>query len=230
MRKTIEIIATTIEDARRIEKAGADRIELVSALSEGGLTPSYALIQRVIEAVNIPVNVMIRPHSKSFVYTDEEIRLMKQDIIQAKKLGANGVVFGVLTPSKEIDVVVLQRLLDVCDGLAVTFHRAIDETNVVKSVQLLAQYEKVTTILTSGGLKHPIADNAQVIKAAIAGRGHLEILLGGGLTLGNIAAVQGKTGAQSFHFGTAVRVGQEIDEDKIRLVKKLLSAGDELEV
>jgi copper homeostasis protein len=55
----LEIIATTVEDAKRIEASGANRIELVSALTEGGLTPSYGLIKKVVESVTIPVNVMI---------------------------------------------------------------------------------------------------------------------------------------------------------------------------
>ena len=80
----IEVIATTIEDAIRIEKSGCNRIELVSALTEGGLTPSYALIKNVVKSVNIPVNVMIRPHAKSFNYTYKEIQLMKEDILAAK--------------------------------------------------------------------------------------------------------------------------------------------------
>jgi len=98
----IEIIAATPEDARRIEACGADRIELVSALSEGGLTPSYAIIEITVKSVTIPVNVMIRPHSKSFVYTREEIEIMKEDIHVAKELGANGVVIGALDEKRKI--------------------------------------------------------------------------------------------------------------------------------
>ena len=46
---------------------GGDRVELVAALTEGGLAPSYALIENALKAVRIPVNVMIRPHAKSFL-------------------------------------------------------------------------------------------------------------------------------------------------------------------
>ncbi len=67
----IEFIATTIEDALIIEESGADRIELVSSLAEGGLTPSHALIEAVVNSVKIPVNVMVRPHSQSFCYTQK---------------------------------------------------------------------------------------------------------------------------------------------------------------
>ena len=216
MVKTVELIALTLEDAKRIEKAGGNRIELISAMSEGGLTPSYGLIEAVVKSVKIPVNVMIRPHSYGFVYTEEEIQLMKQDILQAKKLGANGVVLGVLTPQNEIDVPTLQKLLSVCDGLEVTFHRAIDETDVPKNVKLLSNYPQITTILTSGGLKAPIAQNVDIIKQAIANSGHIDILLGGGLTLENAREIADETHANCLHLGSAVRQGIEIDENKIK--------------
>ncbi|RXD24785.1 copper homeostasis protein CutC, partial [Acinetobacter baumannii] len=70
-----------------IEECGADRIELVSALTEGGLTPSYAIIESVVKSVKIPVNVMVRHHAKSFNYSNEEVDLMIRDIEIIKSLG-----------------------------------------------------------------------------------------------------------------------------------------------
>ena len=218
MCKLIEIIALTVEDAKRIESAGANRIELISALKEGGLTPSYGLIEAVVKAVDIPVNVMIRPHSQSFVYSTEELELMKQDIQIAKQLGANGVVLGVLTLKNEIDEKALQKLLTVCESLDVTFHRAIDETDVLKSMECLSHYPQITTVLSSGGSEQPIEENVAVIKEMMKKRKHLDILLGGGLTLENVEAIQEQTGADCFHFGTAVREGLAIDEEKISVV------------
>lgn len=219
----IEIIAVTLEDAKRIEAAKADRIELVSALSEGGLTPSFGLIEAVIQAVKIPVNVIIRPHSRGFVYTDEEIKIMKQDIKTAKQLGANGVVLGVLTSENKVDINHLEQLLMECQGLEVTFHRAVDETHVVKSIQTLSQYPQITNVLTSGGIKNHIDENLEVLKDSVAQRAHLDILVGGGLTLSNVATIQKETLAQCFHFGMAVRTGQEIDPIKIKQVIDILS-------
>ena len=60
----------------------AKRIELISSYTEGGLTPSYALYKKAVEAVQIPIHVMIRPHAKSFTYTEEEIEMMKEDIVK----------------------------------------------------------------------------------------------------------------------------------------------------
>ena len=216
----LEIIATTLEDARRIEAGGADRIELVSALTEGGLTPSYALLKNVVQGVNIPVNVMIRPHANSFHYTKAEITLMTEDIIIAKELKANGVVLGVLNEKDEIDIPSLERLLQVCDGLDVTFHRAIDELiDPIKGLALLTRYDQIKNVLTSGG-RGGIMNNLYVLRNMVEKSKHLNILVGGGLNLSNIREVMAHSNAFDYHFGTAVRENhsafKEIDLDRLR--------------
>ena len=216
----IEIIGTTIEDAKRIEESGADRIELVSALSEGGLTPSYSLIKRVVQSVKIPVNVMIRPHSKSFIYTQEEIELMVEDIIIAKELNVNGVVFGVLNNHNEICIPSLEKLLKACDGIDVTFHKAIDElVDPVKGIEVLAAYGQIKNVLTSGG-KGNILKNIPVIKSMVEKSKHIDVLVGGGLDFQNIKEVMKNTKAPEYHFGTAIRNDKstdgEINIDRLR--------------
>ena len=90
----LEIIGMSVEDAKAIEYCGANRIELVSALTEGGLTPSFSMIEKVINSVDIPVNVMIRNHAKSFRYSGYDLEVMQKDIEIVKSLGANGVELG----------------------------------------------------------------------------------------------------------------------------------------
>jgi len=222
----IEIIAMSPEEARCIESCGADRIELVSALSEGGLTPSYSIIKNVIRAVKIPVNVMIRPHVKSFTYTGEEIDMMKEDIILAKDLGANGVVFGVLNKNKEICENSLQDLLEVCQGLDVTFHKAIDELlSPDGGMNILTKYTGIKTVLTSGG-KGKILENLSVLKKMTACSGHINVMVGGGLNFENIVQIIEETGAREYHFGTAVRdnksISGSINEESIKKLIKVL--------
>ncbi|MBU3185482.1 copper homeostasis protein CutC [Clostridium estertheticum] len=223
----IEIIAATIEDVKRIEESGADRIELVSALSEGGLTPSYALIKRAVQSVKIPVNVMIRPHGKSFTYTDEEIELMVEDIIIAKELNVNGVVFGVLNRKNEICEPSLEKLLKACHGIDVTFHRAIDELlDPVKGIEVLANYGQIKNVLTSGG-KGDILKNIPVIKNMVEKSKHINVIVGGGLNAENIKDVIEKTKAPEYHFGTAVRndksVFGEINIDSLKILVNTIS-------
>ncbi|RHW34188.1 copper homeostasis protein CutC [Neobacillus notoginsengisoli] len=201
----IEYIATTIEDAILIEQSGADRIELVSALTEGGLTPSYALIEEAVNRVNIPVNIMVRPHSQSFDYSMEDILVMKRDIQMIKSIGANGVVLGALTEENEICRHTLEELLVECKGLDVTFHRAIDETaNPSQSAHLLSEYKEVTSILTSGG-HGDFSERLKVISEMKKMSGHIDILVGGGLNKGNILSIHSRVETGHYHFGTAVR-------------------------
>ena len=218
----IEIIATTVKDALEIAAGGANRIELVSALEEGGLTPSYDMMSKVISAVEIPVNVMIRPHASSFVYTDDEIASMKKDIEMARTFGANGVVLGTLTEDNRVDTKKLESLLSVCSGLEVTFHRAIDETDVLASVKQLAVYKGITNILTSGGLVASLHENIEIIRRMIASAEHINILLGGRLTMDNILTVAKKTNARNFHFGSAVQIDGHVVREKVEaLVSKM---------
>jgi copper homeostasis protein len=220
----IEIIATTPDDAMCIEACGADRIELICAFSEGGLTPSYGMIEKVVRAVKIPVNVMIRPHVKSFIYTSEEIDVMKKDIAVVKELGANGVVFGVLNERGEICEESIKELIEACSGLDITFHKAIDElSDIVYGAKVLSKYPQIKTILTSGG-KGNIFRNSPVIKEMIKNAGHINVMLGGGLGLENAKQVTEETGALEYHFGTAVRYNKSVfgDIDKTRL-KELIN-------
>lgn len=201
----VEIIALTPDEARRIEECGADRIELIAAFSEGGLTPSRMVIEKVVRSVNIPVNVMIRPHSRSFVYTPEEIAVMKEDILAAKEFGANGVVFGALNAQKKICRKRTKQLIGSCGGLEITFHSAVDElADLVEGIKVLAAYPQITNVLSSGG-KGSITDNIPIIREMIRNSGHINVMVGGGLNVENIVRIKTETGATQFHFGIAAR-------------------------
>lgn len=224
----LEVIATCLEDAKRIERGGGERIELITAFIEGGLTPSYALIKNVIEAVTIPVHVMIRPHAKSFVYSKEEIELMKEDIRIAKQLGATGVVLGVLNEDNKIDEENLGQLLEAVDEMNVTFHRAIDEmTDLVGSVKILRKFNKITHILTSGG-QGKIEDNISVLRGMNqASEGQIQIVVGSGVTKENVQQLLHDTGITQAHVGTAVREGKscfgEVVVQNVQEIVKLTS-------
>ncbi|KEK22550.1 copper homeostasis protein CutC [Bacillus gaemokensis] len=222
----LEVIATCLEDVKRIEESGGNRIELISAYTEGGLTPSYAFIKKAVKAVNIPIHVMIRPHAKSFIYTTEEIEMMKEDIQIAQEHGAAGVVLGVLNEQNQIDEEKLADLLSVVDGINVTFHRAIDEVDdLVGAVKLLRNFNKVTHILTSGGHGN-IVENIPVLSAMQKeSQENLELIVGSGVTKENIAQLLNETGITQAHVGTAVRESKscfaEINQNSVQeLVKR----------
>lgn len=146
----IEVCANSLESALNAQKAGADRIELCSELGIGGITPSYGLLQAVKEHIHIPVRVLIRPRGGDFVYSDDEFKVMLNDIQSCFKLGFSGVVSGVLLPNFSIDLARTKQLVDVAKPMKFTFHRAFDW--VVHPLLALEQLEQlgVDYILTSG--------------------------------------------------------------------------------
>lgn len=223
----LEVIATCLEDVKRIEKAGGNRIELISSYTEGGLTPSYAFIKKAVEAVQIPVHVMIRPHAKSFTYTEEEIEMMKEDIVVAQNLGAAGVVLGVLNEQNEVDEEKLVDLLSVVDGINVTYHRAIDDTeNPVEAMKVLKKFNKVTHVLTSGGQGN-VVDNIPVLAAMQKeSEGNIQLVVGSGVTKENVKQLLDETGISQAHVGTAVREGKscfsEIDPNLVQELVQII--------
>ena len=137
----LEVIVATVEEATAAEQAGADRLELVSALSEGGLTPSYGLIRQVLSAVEIPVHVLVRPHSKSFVYSEADQETIITDIDLIRELGAAGIVVGSLTADGRIDEGFLGRVIKQKGELSLTFHRAIDSSrDIHEAAEVLADF------------------------------------------------------------------------------------------
>ncbi|NER12703.1 copper homeostasis protein CutC [Leptobacterium flavescens] len=122
----LEICANSYESALNAEKGGADRIELCSELALGGITPSYGLIKKVMNTLSIPVNVLIRPRSGDFTYTEEEFEVMKEDIALCRELKCNGVVSGVLNKDQELDVARTGKLIELAGPMSFTFHRAFD--------------------------------------------------------------------------------------------------------
>ncbi|MFM0596818.1 MULTISPECIES: copper homeostasis protein CutC [Paraburkholderia] len=205
----LEVIATTVADARLAAQAGADRLELITAMGEGGLTPSVGLIEAVVAAVEIPVNVIVRPHSRSFVYDADDYAVMWRDVRAVKAAGANGVVIGMLNAAGEIDREALTRAIDAADGLAITFHRAFDETrDLRKALDVLLGFPEVTNVLTSGGQASVLNAEATIRELIQQASGsHCTVLAGAGLTVDAIAGFASRTQVDAVHFGSGVRVG-----------------------
>ncbi len=174
---------------------GADRIELNNDLSVGGTTPSFGVIKKTVEYAHkhdVPVVVMIRPRGGNFVYNEDELEVMINDVQICSLLGVDGVTFGCLTREKHLDKRAMNRLLSVAHAgdLEVVMHMAFDELTNVEQKEAIdwLSKNKVKRILTHGGpLNQPISNTIDHLKEVVKqAKNKIEILPGGGITKANV--------------------------------------------
>lgn len=195
----IEIATTDFITTRSAIEGGADRIELCSALSEGGITPSYGLIIHCRDSFDVPLFPIIRPRPGDFFYTDEEYEVMKRDVMLAKQTGCNGVVLGLLNIDGSIDTMRTARLVELAHPLEVTFHRAFDRCrDPFEALEQLIQ-AGCKRILTSGQ-KPTAQDGVAMIAQLVQQAGDRIIIMpGSGVRKENIRMIAERTGATEFH-------------------------------
>lgn len=181
----LEICANSYQSAKNAQEAGAHRIELCQELSVGGITPSYGLLKKVIEELDIPVFVLIRPRSGNFVYSDDEFQIMKTDIQLCKDLGCKGIVSGVLQTDNTLDEERTKVLIDLAKPLPFTFHRAFDEVKNPKAALLQLVEIGADRVLTSGQ-KTTAEEGLDLLKELnVLSENRITILAGGGITSKN---------------------------------------------
>ena len=151
MAKLLEVCVDSLASARHAISAGADRLELCSALAIGGLTPYTALLQQIRQESNVPIRCLMRPRAGDFLYTQDQIDLMAMQIRTLKDAGADGFVIGCLTPEGDLDKHAMTPLMEAAGDLPLTLHRCIDVSrDLLKTYQDAAELG-IDTVLTSGG-------------------------------------------------------------------------------
>ena len=211
----VEVCANSYESAINAEKAGANRIELCSELAVGGITPSYGLINKVIEDISIPVNILVRPRSGNFTYSEAEFEIMKRDILLCKKLKCNGIVSGILKKDQSIDIKRTRELVEIAKPLSFTFHRAIDWVeNPFKAIESLVDLG-IQRVLTSGQ-EISAVKGINLLKNLHNKYEHkLVIMPGGGININNIIEFK-NTGFKEVHF-SATTLQTTIDPVKVKM-------------
>ncbi|MDR7275092.1 copper homeostasis protein CutC [Catenuloplanes atrovinosus] len=198
-RPLLEVIALGPADARRAADAGADRIELVSDMDAGGLTPDPATVEAVCAAVDIPVRVMLRDRDG---FAPHDLTALRHAAKAVRGAGAAEFVLGFLSPAGDLDLPAVCEVLDVLDGAPWTFHRAIDHaTDRAALWASLRGLPGLDCVLTAGG-PAGVADGLSVLAAEAAAG--VPVLAGGGLRRPHLAPLRA-AGVTAFHTGGAVR-------------------------
>lgn len=194
-----ELCAETLDSIEAGERGGADRAELCARLDIGGVTPSIDLTVAAVQAVSIPIFVLIRPRGGDFAYSRAEFSLMRRQIEDAKQAGASGVVLGVLHEDGHIDEARSRELVELARPMAVTFHRAFDHTPNLSAALETVIATGADFLLTSGGAPDVLAGAEALDPLVRQAGGRIRILGGGGLRLRNLVEILERSGVHGLH-------------------------------
>lgn len=197
---TFEICANSVKSCLAAQEGGAHRVELCTAIPEGGTTPSFGEIAIAREMLQIKLHVIIRPRSGDFLYSSLEIKSMLKDIEMCKKLNVDGVVFGVLNSTGDINIPAMNELMAASKGMSVTFHRAFDMCHDPH-----ASLEQIINLgcdrLLTSGQRSTAEEGIPLLKKLNEQAGNRIILLAGsGVNETNIQRIASETDISEFHF------------------------------
>lgn len=200
-RVLVEAVVWSVDDAIAAEQCGADRLELVCDIEQGGLTPSIGLLRGVLASCRLPVMAMVRPRSGGFRYSSSEVETMEEDARAFVSAGVHGIVFGALTSDGMIDGAICSRILSSAMGVEGVFHRAFDGCRDPRQALDDLIGLGFTRVLTSGCSANAIEGIGVIRRLREQATGRIGVLAGGGIRSNNVGAVVRKAGIDQVHLG-----------------------------
>ena len=194
----VEVCAYSLESCLNAQMAGADRVELCTAMYDGGLTPPAAAIRMARELLSIELYVMIRPRGGDFFYSDLEFQQMKEEILYAKSCRADGVVLGILSADGRVDTERTRGVVEYAAPLKVTFHRAIDMVRDMEEALEEVIRAGCYRVLTSGGESDAERGKEGIRRLVDLAKGRIKIMAGSGVNATNALRIA-KTGVDALH-------------------------------
>lgn len=216
----LEICAFNIQSCFIAQRAGAGRIELCANPLQGGTTPSYGIIQYALEHIKIPVYPIIRPNGGGFVYDNDDLDIIKKDILACKELGCKGISTGVLHIDDRINASAIKQIVEWAYPMEVTFHKAFDEVpNAFEALETIIG-AGCTRVLTSGLHSTAIEGAGLLAQLVEQAAGRIIVMPGGGIRAHNIIPLATGTRATEFHSAALIdKLSSEIaDEQEIKMM------------
>ncbi|OYW79420.1 MAG: copper homeostasis protein CutC, partial [Sphingobacteriia bacterium 32-37-4] len=207
--------------------------------ANGGTTPSYGYLKTVREKIGIPVFPMIRPRGGDYFHTQDEIEIIRKDILLCKELQFEGVVFGLLNQDGTIDQENTAKLVEAAYPLDVTFHRAFDRCkDPLEALETLIQCG-CTRVLTSG--QHlKVTDGLDLVKTLVEqANDRIIIMPGSGLNSSNVQHIIDTAGVNEVHTSARISIPSTaeyrnplmpedfdidfVDADEIKKIKSIIN-------
>lgn len=227
MHRILEVIVTSLHEAIEAELGGADRLELVGSLDEGGLIPSAELVQEVVEAVSIPVRVMLRENASMSIGGQAEIESLQARAKMLSELPLNGFVIGFIKGA-DIDREATDSVLAAAPKCRATFHRAFDRVrNPLLAINELKHTRPIDRVLTDGGAGDWSQRKKRIRDWQEAAAPEITILVAAGLQTSILAEIANDSMISEVHVGRAARVPQTnsgaVRRTQVARLKRLLS-------
>jgi copper homeostasis protein len=207
----LEVIVCSVADAIEAERGGANRLEIVRDLHQGGLTPSLKLVSEIKQACELPVRVMLRESPSYRINGPDEIDRLCRAAETFASLDVDGVVLGFLNDG-EVDVELTQRVLACAPQIQATFHHAFEHSNdKLRALTEIKRLSQVDRILSHGGTDQLRSRIQRLAEYEHAAAPALTILAGGGIDGEAIVEIKRATRIREFHVGRAARLNFQVD-------------------
>lgn len=217
----LEIIATSRLDAVAAAQGGADSVEVCIDLAADGLTPPLDMVKAIRDAVQIDMNVMLRPHNNGFVYTGRDMDLMLAQIETFKPVGIQSLVFGAHNPDGTLNIDLIRQIAEAASPISLTLHRALDRS--INPDDTLPQLVGVVKRILTSGPAPSASEGQEGLRRWVAAFGqHYRFAVGGGIRLDNAREIVTFTGVHECHIGTAARTHDVVDREKVRQLQAVL--------
>ncbi len=231
MNSLLEVIVTCIEEALEAQAGGADRLELLAAPEHAGLTPSLHVVADVLQAVSIPVRVMLRHKPSMSLESAAELKDLQESAAQFSRLGIDGIVTG-FTRNGEIDEQALREISAAVPGTPLTFHRAFDTVaDQSRAIAVLKQFPQVDRLLTAAGTGKWPDRLALLSQLQAAAKPQIRILFAASKDASRIADLRSLQVVPEVHVGRAARepriLSGTVSRSRVAALKQALNSANQ---
>lgn len=200
----LEVVVLHPRDVPGADEGGADRLFLLTAPEEGGLSPEPTVVSAVCKETDVPVRVMLRLNHGLSSTGGELSRLV--GLAEAYlAVGAEGVAFGFLDADLEVDSALCVHLADALGRIPWTFHRAFDSAlSTERSWRRVGRLPGVDAVLSAGSARG-LAEGCDELLDQVADPEVARLVMaGGGLRAEHVPWLV-RAGVRQFHVGSTVR-------------------------